>query len=486
MLKGVGSRVAKEDPFALGFGESAEELVLDNLPVRGQLPEWLTGTLLRNGPGTFRVGEQRYRHWFDGLAMLHKFSFGHGRVAYANKFLRNNAYAEARKQGRIAYSEFATDPCRDLFGRVMSVFSPQITDSAKVSLARIADRFLALAETPIQVEFDPETLETAGVYQYEQNKVGQMTTVHPHFADGAAYNVVTRYNAISFYRLYKMAGRGAPQRVGQMPVRQPSYMHSFGMSPNYAILAEFPLVVNPISLLLWLKPYIENFQWKPQRGTPFHIMNRHTGEMVGRIDSDPFFAFHHVNAFEQGNELVVDIVAYPDDGVINAFYLHRLADPQSAIPFGELRRYRLPLHGRRAHAGYEVLSDACMELPRFDYDRFNMDGSYRYVYASSINPAQREGFYNQIVKADIQTGQDKTWYQPDCYPGEPVFVGAPGRTDEDDGVILSVVLDAAQGNSFLLVLDAASFGEIARAEIPHPVLFGYHGDYFHVIPSEGA
>ena len=67
-------------------------------------------------------------------------------------------------------------------------------------------------------------------------------------------------------------------------------MHSFGMSENYLILTEFPLVVNPISLLLWLKPYIENFKWEPRRGTPFWVINRHTGETVGRFESDPFFA----------------------------------------------------------------------------------------------------------------------------------------------------------------------------------------------------
>jgi carotenoid cleavage dioxygenase-like enzyme len=59
-----------------------------------------------------------------------------------------------------------------------------------------------------------------------------------------------------------------------------------------------------------------------------------------------------------------------------------------------------------------------------------------------------------------------------------VFVPAPERTAEDDGVVLSVVLDAARENSFLLVLDARTFAEKARAEIPHAVLFGYHGAYF--------
>ncbi len=44
--------------------------------------------------------------------------------------------------------------------------------------------------------------------------------------------------------------------------------------------------------------------------------------------------------------------------------------------------------------------------------------------------------------------------------------------------ILSVVLDAGKGTSFLLVLDARTFTEMARAELPHPVLLGYHGQFY--------
>lgn len=465
--------------FELGFGKSDRELTLEALPVHGRIPPWLHGTLLRNGPGTFEVGKQRYRHWFDGLAMLHKFSFADGRVSYANKFLECNAYREAQETGEIAYSEFATDPCRSFFGRAMAVFSPKITDSAKVSLTQIADNFVALAETPIQVEFDPETLQSVGVFNYEANKVGQMTTVHPHFdyARDTVYNLVTRYHRISHYRLYEMVGDMQPGMVGEVAAKQPAYMHSFGMSQNYAIFTEFPLVVNPLHLLLWLRPFIENFRWKPDRGTPIYVMNRFTGELVGRYETDPFFAFHHVNAFEQNGELVFDIVAYPDADILNAYYLRRLEHNDVTIPFGNLRRYRLPLHGS-GPVRSETISDVCMELPRFDYQRLNMDAGYRYVYAISINPQQRKGFYNQIVKVDIATGQSKTWFEQHCYPGEPVFVGAPDRTAEDDGVILSVVLDATQGNSFLLILDAQTFAEIGRAEIPQAILFGYHGDYF--------
>jgi carotenoid cleavage dioxygenase-like enzyme len=464
--------------FELGFGQTENEITLDRLPVQGRIPDWVAGTLVRNGPGTFRVGDQQYRHWFDGLAMLHRFTVAGGQVSYANKYLRSRAYDEARATGRISYSEFATDPCRSMFQRVQSVFSPKITDSAKVSIAKIAEHYMALAETPIQVEFDPETLDSVGVFQYEPKTTGQMTTVHPQFdfASDEVFNLVTRYHRVSHYRIYKLKGQLQPELASSLPVSQPAYMHSFGMTGNYFILSEFPLVVNPLHLLLWLKPYIENFRWQPQRGAPFWIIDRRTGKLVRKVEADPYFAFHHVNAFERGDDLVVDIAAYPDADVLQAYYLNRLKDPSLEVPFGNLRRYRLPLKAGRA--SYEVISDQCLELPNFDTRRYNMQDGYRYVYGVSIDPQQRQGFYNQLLKVDVETGAALTWRQPGCYPGEPIFAGRPGRAAQDDGALLSVVLDAAAGTSFLLVLDAHTFDELARAEVPHAILFGYHGAYF--------
>ena len=84
------------------------------LDVQGALPSWLAGTLLRTGPSKFEVGHRTYNHWFDGLAMLHRFAFAQGRVTYANRFLRSNAFNAAEMTGKISYGEFATDPCRTL------------------------------------------------------------------------------------------------------------------------------------------------------------------------------------------------------------------------------------------------------------------------------------------------------------------------------------------------------------------------------------
>jgi carotenoid cleavage dioxygenase-like enzyme len=46
----------------------------------GNLPSWLQGTLLRNGPGIFSVGDTTYNHWFDGMALMHSFTFKDGKM----------------------------------------------------------------------------------------------------------------------------------------------------------------------------------------------------------------------------------------------------------------------------------------------------------------------------------------------------------------------------------------------------------------------
>lgn len=53
----------------------------------------------------------------------------------------------------------------------------------------------------------------------------------------------------------------------------------------------------------------------------------------------------------------------------------------------------------------------------------------------------------------------------------------PHSKSEDDGVLLSVVLNSRRQNSFLLILDAGTLEESARAEVSQHIPFGLHGHY---------
>lgn len=463
--------------FQIGFSTLNEELSIDDLPVRGTIPKWLSGTLIRNGPAKFEVGKEKFRHWFDGLAMLHKFSFKEGKVSYANKFLQSEAFKSATETNKISYREFATDPCRSIFKRVSSMFSTKFTDNANVNITKIAEHFVAMTETPLPVEFDLKTLKTVGVFAYDDKIESGLTTAHPHydFIQNEVINYATKISRASNYNVYKIPhGTNHRNLINSVPVEEPAYMHSFGMTENYVILVEFPLVVKPLDLLLSGKPFIENFTWKPERGTRFIVINRQNGSLVGTYKSDAFFAFHHVNSFEKQGEIFVDVIAYHDSSIVNALYLDILRGQRtSAIPTSQIRRYKISLQG--GPVGYDTLSNEFVELPRINYKQYSTK-DYRFVYGISTYGA--DDFANQLVRVDIPQKASKIWSEKNCYPGEPVFVGTPGAVNEDDGVVLSVVLDTTNDKSFLLVLDAATFEEMARAEVPHHIPFGFHGNYF--------
>lgn len=459
--------------YRLGFTTLDQESVIDELAVEGRLPAWLAGSLLRTGPAKFEVGERRLAHWFDGLAMLHRFTFADGRASYASRFLRSRAYQEAERTGRVAFSEFATDPCRSLFKRVASTFSPEsgLTDNGNVNVSRVGDEFIAMTEAPLPVVFDPRTLEAAGV---AYRPPGQLTTAHPHHdpATGEMINFAAHLGPRSSYRFYAQSARDRQRIVASVPVREPGYVHSFGMSERFLVLAEFPFVVNPARLALSAQPYIRNYRWEPERGTRMRVVDRATGELRATFQTDSFFAFHHVNAYEEGDEVVVDVSVYDDPSIIDALYLDAVREAQASLPPAHLRRFRLDLgSGRVAH---ERLIEDGLELPRIDYRRAN-GRRHRYVWGIG----QREGgWVNRIVKADVEQRTTTTWEEPGCFPGEPVFVPEPDALDEDAGVLLSVTLDSRAGSSFLLVLDARDLSELARASVPHHIPFSFHGNFF--------
>jgi beta,beta-carotene 9',10'-dioxygenase len=458
--------------FTLGFTSQDQEVTVDSLPVSGDVPAWLTGALVRVTPALLEVGGRRLDHWFDGLAMLNRFGFAGGRVSYGSRFLESRAYEDA-KQGEWTRGGFATDPCRSIFKRVQQMFSPDPTDNPNVNLARIGESYIAMTETPLPVEFDAETLETIGHLDYADELKGQVTTAHPHHdrERDELVNYIARFSRVSEYVLYGMpAGSTKRRAIARMPVKEPAYMHAFGMSERYLILAEYPLRVNPLKLALSGRPFIENYTWRGDEPTRFQVFDRASGERRGTYETDAFFCFHHVNAFERGDELVVDLCAYEDSTIIDSLYLDEHG-PRGAIPRTELRRYTLDLAGGGVRS--EPLADGSLELPRIDYARRNTR-DYAYAYFTGADT----GWIDRLVKVDVRDGSRAEWREDGCFPGEPVFVREPGAEAEDAGVVLSVVLDANAGHSFLLVLDAGSFEEIARADAPHHIPFGFHGQYF--------
>lgn len=458
---------------ALGFQDADRERPDPvELEVEGQLPAWLGGALLRTGPARYDFDGGSVDHWFDGLALLHRFGFADGRVTYRNRFLRSRAYEATERTGRLGLREFGTDPCRSAFRRVASAFAPmrEITDNGAVNVVRFEDRWLALTETPMPVAFDPETLETLG---FPAAPPASTPTAHPHRdrRTGQTVGVGAKFARKSSYRVYADGGVEA-----SIPVAKPAYLHAFALTERFAVIGEGAFVVDPLHLLFKDKPFIEHFRWEPERGSRLWVVERPAGRVVGSWEAEAHFCFHHVNAYEDGaGRLVVDLLAHDDATVVAALGLRRLRDGEPA-PWPTLRRYELdltqPVGGRRATE--RTLTDLRFELPRIAYASHN-GRPYRWVWGAG--PSAPGRWFDQVVKVDVHTGEHQAWHEPGTYPGEPVHVARPGASEEDDGVLLTVVLEPERGASSLAVLDSRTLEPLARARVDHPIPFGFHGQH---------
>lgn len=451
--------------------------------VQGVIPSWLGGSLLRTGPAKFEVGKYRYNHWFDGLAMVHRFGFSEGRVNYSNRYLRSDAYCQAMATGEIRHSEFATNPRSNLVQRLRGLFGSRLTDNCDVSVGEIAGCAVSYTETRHPLKFDAQTLETLGHYDYDEapgdSLPGTVSTAHPKYDAGRNcwYNYMIDFGRESRYCIFRIDNATAEQKLlATIPVKSPAYIHSFGMSERFLILVEYPLVVNPLRLRFSGEPFIRNYRWKPEKGTHFHVIEKGTGRLVKSATSDAFFSFHHVNAFEQGQQVCIDLIVYPNNQVIDELFLDRLRNEDPVQMTGTLARFCLNLQapGEVDALAQRVLSDEAIEFPQINPSYSSR--TYSYVYGTGLE--KKDGFNDSLVKIDVGTGEAKIWHQPDCYPGEPIFVPTPDAEREDDGVLLSVVLDAHANRSFLLCLNAASMQELGRAQVRHHIPFGLHGTYF--------
>lgn len=474
-------KAPREGPaYALGFESMESEVEVDRAPVSGAIPSWLSGTLVRTGPAKFEVGQQKFNHWFDGLGMLHRFTLDAGQVSYGNKFIQSRAYLHAMENDQISMREFATDPDPKIFHHVSQGYEPHGTDNAIVNVVKIRDKILATTQMPLPIEFDPYTLKTIGTFDFEDNLPDGFTTPHPQVdpENGYLYNWTISLDPPVSHNLYRFDGTKR-ELMTIIPTEAPAFVNSFGLTDRYVIFIEQPYRLDYMALIAGGKAFANCFDWNPQEPCRFWIIDKSDGEVLRTFEAPSFFFLHVINSFLEDDAFVVDVVTYKDPGIINALYLENLRSG-GQIPIPTVRRYRLELQDGSVQS--EQLGDAFVELPRIN-PAFN-GVPYRYFYGFGGYGSVLSGasltydFANALVKVDTYREPTRVWQEEDCFPGEPIFVARPGGIDEDDGVLLSVVLDTSTEQSFLLVVDAQTMSELARADVPHHIPFSLGGNFF--------
>ena len=461
-----------------GLRTQREEIDDTRLPVSGAFPDWLSGDLIGNGPGQFEAGDTELRHWFDPFAMLRRFRIDDGEVRYANRFVRSRDYAYALERGGVRTPFPGTPPDRSLPTRLRQVLDGTFPDNPVIGVQRFGDEYAAITESPTALTIDRDTLETTGRIDLTAGLDCDLTLAHVHYdPDAEAFlNLGVSYGRDTVYTLFERPRDGGePTALTRLQFDEAPYIHSFAVTDRHVVVTVNAYGLDTARLLkgaVTKETFLDAFRplSAPLR---FVVLDRSTGEHVATASAPPAFVYHHANAFERDGEILVDLVAFDDDRAVTGLALSNLRSDEPDLPRGDLCRYAVPLSG--GEAARTTLYRGPVEFPVINYRAVNGE-PHRYVYLAETDGAS--SLPTDVTKVDVETGTVRRWRESGTHPGEPLFVPAPDADGEDDGVLLSVVLDPEADRSRLVCLDAGTLDEIGRAELPHRLPFGFHGQFY--------
>ena len=462
---------------------------LDAAPVdgiatlEGTLPDWLRGRLVRTAPAVFQEGPWQARHWFDGLGMVYAFALeSSDRVTWRERLLATEAAAHVRN-GRLPVATFGSPIERSFWRRLIEPV-PRVTDNANVNVVKIGDDWVAMTESPHPLAIDGTTLATKGRVTYDDDlPAGLVMTAHPHFdrARNLVVNLGFTLGRVAEVIAYAHEpGSRSRRAIARFSSAELPYLHSFGLTAEEVLVVGHPWIVRPASLLWSNRAFADHFQWKQEKGTEIVVLGRQ-GErgrgrdgVTARYEVESMFVFHTVNAFRDGDERVLDVLAYPNADIVAALSTERMAQGLPSLR-PRLRRIRMAANGR---ATVETLGTDGFEFPAIHY-RQTSGRRHRYVWGSAAS-----GDGKDVTKIDGETGLTRSWGASGYVFGEPVFVANPAGQSEDDGVLL--VVGSTETRAMLAVLDARTLDPIALAHIDTPIPLGFHGSFARTPMSAAA
>ncbi|XP_068638530.1 carotenoid cleavage dioxygenase 8 homolog B, chloroplastic-like [Aristolochia californica] len=463
------------------------------LKVEGEIPFWLSGTYLRNGPGMWHIESYNFRHLFDGYATIVRLHFENGRLIAGHRQLESEAYKAAKKSKKLCYREFSEVPRADNFisyiGELANLFSgASLTDNANTGVVRLGDgRVVCLTETiKGSIQINPETLETIGKFEYSDNLGGLIHSAHPIVTETEFWTLLPDLMKPG-YRVVTMEPYSNERKViGRVECRggpAPGWVHSFPVTEHYIIVPEMPLRYCAQNLLRAEPTPLYKFEWHPESKAFMHVMCKATGNIVASVETPLYATFHFINAYEERDDkgrvtaIIADCCEHnADPSILDKLRMQNLRSfsGEDVLPDARVGRFTIPLDGSR-YGKLEAALDPDQHGRGMDMCSINPDHlgkKYRYAYACG---AQRPcNFPNTITKIDLLKKTAKNWHEEGSVPSEPFFVARPGATEEDNGVVISMV-SSKNGEGFALLLDGSSFQEIARAKFPYGLPYGLHG-----------
>ncbi len=487
MAEALHRRGANEIPRADGGLENLDEehaYWIDD--IEGDVPKDFSGTFFRNGPGRQRIGNTTYGHWFDGDGMLCAFSFANGRAHFRNRYVRTPKYIEETAAKAIRYRGFGTQ----IPGGLRKNFLKMPANPANTHTMWHGGHLLALNEGGKPWKVEPSDLSTVGEFTYDGGlKAGDVFSahgkVHPRTGDyinfGAGVSGIGLTGPKPCLTIYRIGGDGKLRDRQQVPIATFPFCHDFALSDRYAVFSIGSIVFgNMIPVMLGTQSISDQIKFDPSITMKFLVVDLETLTLTKMFESSPGAMIHCGNAWEEGDEVVVDGM-FTDNFRANKTLVD-VFNPDGKFGGGTYMRYRLNIATGKMTS--ERVCETESEFPTFNTVWAGRRNEVNYTACSIKNGA--DSFFNGIQRI-TREGDAKVLALPKgLYGSEPVFAPRHDAKAEDDGYVLEVVYDAFKHRSELQIYRADTMTQEATLKLKHHIPHQFHGHFTQQVFSEVA
>jgi carotenoid cleavage dioxygenase len=440
--------------------------------VIGTMPADFAGLYVRNGPNAFYPPDWRY-HAYDGDGMLHAVRFDHGRVGYRNRWIRTAALAEEQAAGQALWKGLK-EPFRA--DRPDEPLKNTSNTDVKYHAGRLVTMWYRAG---LPYAADPITLETLG---RADGGSGALPSISAHsrpdehtgelmWFDYALKPPYMRYGVIGPDR--------QPRHAIDVPLPGPTLPHDMAVTERYTILHDFPMRPDPEALAVG-RYKVRFYADQPSR---FGVLPRHgRADQIRWFEAKPAYLLHVVNAWEEGDEVVMVGTPYRmhegDDGRPDVRRLERTIHHRQRDFL--LYEWRFDLRTGRTHE--RVIDDVLnTEFPVINsaYQGRRNRWSYHVIFPLG---GREEPRFPGLVKYDLETGGYIAFSAgPRWFYNEPGFAPRDHPQAEDDGYLVTLAWNPKDLRSEILVFDARGAklaeGPVACVPLPRRVPNGFHATY---------
>lgn len=468
-----GSLRPSNHPYLNGAWTPLREEVtaIDLEVIEGAIPTDIDGVYLRNTENQLHQPLGRY-HPFDGDGMIHQIDFCNGTVSYRNRFVRTRCFQAEQEEGGSLWgglADRAGTSLRPGFGAHGSLKDSSSTDII-VHAGKAISTFYQCGEGYV---LDPETLEQHGMAPWVPL---DGISAHPKVDDRTGELMFFNYSKHAPFMHYGVVDRdGRLTHYIPVPLPGPRLPHDMTFSENWSIVNDLPV--------FWdaelLKRDIHAARLHEGMPARFALIPRHgTPDEIRWFEAAPTYVLHFLNAYEEGEEVVMDgyfqenPTPAPLENADGYGHLMAYVDEHSFRP--KLHRWRFNLADGLTRE--ERLDDRILEFGMINQRVAGR--KHRYIYSTTSKPGWF--LFNGFVKHDLETGQSwEVMLEDGRYASEAPFAPRTGAVDEDDGYLVSFLIDENRGTSECVLIDCKKFAEgpVCRIALPHKICSGTHAHW---------